>query len=150
MCLCDSQARYAARVCKRTCSGLPPVKPALTLCHSQTLLRGHVNMEELPRSMWATGTPLLWLHPSLARCVGAFRDCLPSADSSLDKARFSRAEPDQRWSRFFIWAICVPSVVCMTEQEVGERMQTLQLNEKIRVVRKCPGGWPLKTGSMPE
>lgn len=46
--------------------GLQPVKPALTLCHSQTLLRGHVNTEELPRSMWATGTPLVWLHPSLA------------------------------------------------------------------------------------
>lgn len=38
----------------------------------------------------------------------------------------------------------------MTEQEVGERMQTLELNEKISVGRKCPGGSPLKTGSMPE
>lgn len=66
------------------------------------------------------------------------------------KERSSRAEPDQREQVLNLGNLCSERCLCDSEQEVGERMQTLQLNGKISVGRKCPGGLPLKTGSMPE
>lgn len=142
-----------------TSAGLQPVKPALTVSftNAPAWTRQHRGAPTLHVGhRYSSGlTP-----PITARCVGCFRDCLPSrwklAGLKNALAELSQIK-DRAGSSFgqFVFPQCSSSLWperCLygSEQEVGERMQTLQLNEKISVGRKCPGGSPLKTGSMPE